>query len=389
LGEKKDATAYLQKAAAAGPDYCFPNKLEDILVLQYAIQANPADAMAPYYLGNLWYDKRQYDQAIACWELAAKRSSTFPTVFRNLGIAAFNKQHNTKKALTYFEKVFQLNPNDARVLMELDQLYKRLNHAPEARLKFLQQHSEVGNQRDDIYLEKAALLNFNGKFDEAFAALKGRNFHPWEGGEGKVSGQYLYGLTELAKLDIAKQHFNDAIEKLTKAQTYPNNLGEGKLPGAQENDIFYWLGCAYDGLGDKGNAIKYWQMATEGLAEPSAAIFYNDQQPDKIFYQGLAWQKVGRTTEANAIFKRLVEYGKQHQHDNISLDYFAVSLPDLLIFEDDMDKRNFIHCNFMAGLGYLGLNQLDKAEKAFRIVLKNDAMHFGAQTHLRMMQVSR
>ena len=126
-------------------------------------------------------------------------------------------------------------------------------------------------------------------------------------------------------------------------------------------------------------------MATIGLSEPSAAVFYNDQQPDKIFYQGLAWQKLGNEAEANRIFQKLVDYGIQHQHDHISIDYFAVSLPDLLIFEDDMDKRNYVHCIYIMGLGYLGLRDFEKAEKALQEVLKNDTLHFGAQTHLNLI----
>jgi tetratricopeptide (TPR) repeat protein len=384
-GNQETASFHLHKAGAADPGYCFPNRLEDILVLQYAEQANPTDARAPYYLGNLWYDKRQYAEAITAWEHAADLDDQFPTVFRNLGIAAFNKQHDTGKALAYFEKAYQLNTNDARVLMELDQLYKRLNYPPEHRMALLDQHKDVADQRDDIYLEKAALQNFRGEFSTALKMLMSRNFHPWEGGEGKVSGQYLYSLIELAKNDMEQGNYEAAIEKLDQAQSYPNNLGEGKLPGAQENDIFYWLGCAYDGLGDKENAVKYWQLAAVGLSEPSAAIFYNDQQPDKIFYQGLARQKLGDKAGAGQIFTKLTEYGNAHQHDKMRIDYFAVSLPDLLIFEDDMDKRNFIHCNYMAGLGYLGLHQFADAERALQTVLKNDAMHFGAQTHLRLM----
>ena len=31
----------------------------------------------------------------------------------------------------------------------------------------------------------------------------GRNFHPWEGGEGKVTGQYVAILVEMAKAHIA------------------------------------------------------------------------------------------------------------------------------------------------------------------------------------------
>lgn len=123
-GRKVEAAEWLTKAAKANPYLCFPNRLDEIGILQLAIELNPSDAKAPYYLGNLFYDKRQYDDAVSYWESSAKLDDQFPTVFRNLAIAYFNKQNNEQKALEYFEKAFALDKTDVRVLMELDQLYK-------------------------------------------------------------------------------------------------------------------------------------------------------------------------------------------------------------------------------------------------------------------------
>jgi tetratricopeptide (TPR) repeat protein len=385
-GNVVKADEYLKTGALANPDYCFPNRLEDIAVLQFAISKNPADAKAPYYLGNLWYDKRQYQHAIDNWQRSAGADATFPTVFRNLAIAAYNKQSDPAKALLHFEKAFSLNPGDARVLMELDQLYKKLNYSAQTRLEFLTRHSDVAGLRDDLYLETITLKNFIGEHETAYRQLMERKFHPWEGGEGKVSGQYIYSLTELAKTDLLNGNYTGAIEKLNAAQAYPDNLGEGKLPGAQENDIFYWLGCTYEKLGETEKAKTFWSAATQGLSEPSAAVFYNDQQPDKIFYQGLAWHKLQHAETAKTIFNNLLNYGLDHGQDEVRIDYFAVSLPDLLIFEDDLNQRNKIHCRYIAGLGYLGLNQFDEAQAAFVEVLKQDACHFGALTHLRQLR---
>jgi len=384
-GDEVLSTTELKFATSCAPAYCFPNKLEDIKVLQFAMQRRPEDARAPYYLGNLWYDKRQYADAIKAWQQAAEKDPAFPTVFRNLAIAAYNKQQDKQTALTLFEKGFSLDSSDARVLMELDQLYKKLNYPADTRLAFLQKHQSVAFKRDDLYLEMAALHNYLEDYAGAYQMISTRQFHPWEGGEGKASGQYIYSLTELAKLHIAAGQYAPAIAQLEQAQVYTHNLGEGKLPGAQENDIFYWLGTAYAGLGEAEKAAHYWQKATIGHSEPSAAMFYNDQQPDKIFYQGLAWEQLGQQSTATTIFQNLVNYGLQHQHDQIKIDYFAVSLPDLLIFEDDLDQRNYIHCQYIAGLGYLGLRQFDAAEAAFQTVLNQDAMHQGAKTHLRYM----
>lgn len=71
--------------------------------------------------------------------------------------------------------------------------------------------------------------------------------------------------------------------------------------------------------------------------------------------------------------------------DNVKIDYFAVSLPNLLIFEDDLQVRNRVHCYFLQGLGYLGLCDFEQAQKAFTEVLKLDAGHFGARIHQNMI----
>ncbi|MDO9613271.1 MAG: DUF5107 domain-containing protein [Bacteroidota bacterium] len=344
----------LQEAANACPDYCFPNQTESVLVLEWAKQHNPADSKAPYYLGNFWYNARQYDKAVANWELSVRLDDNFPTSHRNLALAYFNKQNQPQKALAELEKAFALYETDSRILMELDQLYKRMNFAPEVRLQKLEHYPELVDFRDDLYLERVTLLNQLGRFEEAYALISSRKFHPWEGGEGKVTGQYVFSLTEMAKKAIQEKEFEKAIDFLTKAQIYPENLGEGKLTGAQENEIFYWIGCAYEGLNDTEQADLFWQRAAMGLSEPSVAIFYNDQQPGTIFYQGLALKKLGKTDEAMKRFDLLVEFGKAHLKDQVKIDYFAVSLPDLLIWEDDLFARNRQLCQYLIGLGLLG-----------------------------------
>jgi tetratricopeptide (TPR) repeat protein len=387
------ATRYLELASKANSYLCFPNKLTDIKVLEYAIANQTLDAKAPYYLGNLWYDKRQYDEAIKKWELSVAIDDQFPTAHRNLGIAYFNKLNDPNAALVAFQKAFNLDKTDARVLMELDQLYKRLNYAPAQRLKFLEDHLETVVQRDDLYLERLSIYNFIGQHQMAYDLIISRQFHPWEGGEGKVSGQYLYALTELAKAYILQAKYEHAVSLLQKAQKYPHSLGEGKLHGAAENDIFYWLGICYERLGEanksekeyQDHAAENYQKATEGSSVLMAAMFYNDQQPDKIFYQGLAWRKLGEDGKANAIFEDLVSYGEKHQNDDVVLDYFAVSLPNLLIFDDDLNVRNKIHCWYMAALGQAGLGKKESAVETFNAIIDLDAMHFGAKSHLLLL----
>lgn len=194
---------------------------------------------------------------------------------------------------------------------------------------------------------------------------------------------------ELAKHAIGSGEYEDALQLLCEAENYPSNLGEGKLAGAQENDIHYWKGIVYEKMGDKIRADEYFKRAVKGMSEPVQAIFYNDPQPDKIFYQGLAWRKLNNPEKAVTIFQRLIDFGLTHITDEISIDYFAVSLPGLSVFDADLNLWNKIHCLYMMGLGYAGLNNEDRepAKECFNEVLRLDLNHQGAAIYKQMMSV--
>ncbi len=352
--KKGDIMESLKRAANQCPDYCFPNQTEAVNVLQWAVTLNKKDYKAFYYLGNYWYAHKNYEEAIDCWEKSVSINNDFPTPFRNLALAYFNKKNNKAKALTNIENAFAKNPLDARVFFEMDQLYKRLDFDISYRLKLFRENQHLVNQRDDLYLENIAILNQAGEHETAFKLLINRKFQPWEGGEGKVAGQYVKSLTSLAKNAIQKGQFNKAIIYLNNAQVYPENLGEGKLYGTQENEIFYFLGIAYRGLGENSLAKKFLEKASKGLAEVSTAVFYNDQNPETIYFQGLALIELGETMEAEKRFMMLKNYGEGHIDDKIRIDYFAVSLPDMQIWEDDLDKRNKNFCRHLIELADKG-----------------------------------
>ena len=346
------------EAEQADSAYCFPNRPEAVIALEAAKQQNPTGSKAPYYLGCLYYAARQYDLAID------KLDPAFPTVWRNLALARFNKQNRQQEALEYMERAFHLDENDERILMELDQLYKRLHYPHEERLAFLQQYPHLIERRDDLVLEEITLLNQTGRYAEAMQKLDAHTFHPWEGGEGKVPAQY-----QLSRLEIAKQLLQkdpkDACAKrlLEECLVYPHHLGEGKLYGAQDNDFLYFLGRYEEG--------------TQGPTEPAAAMYYNDAKPDKIFYAGLCYRKLGQEDKARSLFNKLINYGKQHIFEHQIMDYFAVSLPDLLIWDDSLDTKNEIHCKYMLALGYYGMGDKEKALKYLAEVEALDNNHQG------------
>lgn len=381
-GNEAAALEYYKRGEQANHNHCFPNRLEEVLILQDAMRVNAAGAAkAAYSLGNFWYAARQYNNAVACWETSAAIDPNFPTVWRNLSLAYYNKQNNVEKAVETLEKAFKLDEHDARILMELDQLYKRLGRPHAERLAFLEAHLEEALSRDDLSIERITLYNQLGRYAEAKELIAKQTFHPWEGGEGKITGQYTLCRMQLAKVALEEKRYADALALLDETDAYPYNLGEGKLSTAEENDIWYYKGEAYRGLGEEDKAVYCFNRATVGSAEPQQAFFYNDAQPDKIFYQGLAWRALGEEAKAKSRFNKLIKHGEKHLFDNCRIDYFAVSLPDLAIWEDDLNKRNAIHCNYVMGLGYLGLGDKEHAVEYLDKARALDINNQGAQIH--------
>ncbi|MFY0654041.1 MAG: DUF5107 domain-containing protein [Cyclobacteriaceae bacterium] len=383
--DSEAALLEIKKAEECLPDFCFPNQLEAVLALQGAIRISPKSDKASYYLGNFWYAARQVENAVECWEASVGINDQFPTCLRNLALAYYNKLGKKNEAKDLLEKAFALDTSDSRVLMELDQLYKKMNFSYAYRIDFLKKYDEQMVKRDDTFLEYITLHNLTGQCEKAGEMISSRVFHPWEGGEGKVTGQYIFSMLELAKKALENSDFETAVDYLERSKVFPQNLGEGKLYGTQENDIDYWLGCAYERLGMNEKAREYWNLASTGMSEPTVAWFYNDQQPDKIFFQGLSLLKLGKKEEANSRFDKLVGYGKKHLTDEVKVDYFAVSMPDLLIWEEDLHTRNEIHCRYLIGLGYLGLGDLRTAREELNRVIELDNCHDGVISALGLL----
>ena len=108
-----------------------------------------------------------------------------------MALAYYNKEQNPEKARRELETAYKMDETDSRVLMELDQLYKKTGVPAKKRLEILSKHMEQVEDRDDLMVEYITLLNITGAYEEALRLAETRQFHPWEGGEGKIPKQYV------------------------------------------------------------------------------------------------------------------------------------------------------------------------------------------------------
>ncbi len=341
------------------------------------MEQDPDDARAPYYLGNLLYDRRRYHEAIAAWRRAARLDPAFPTVHRNLGIAEFNVLHRPDRALAAYRRAFRADPGDARVLYELDQLRKRLGHAPEARLRALEARPPLVMQRDDLSVEFVTLLNRVGRYQEAVAILEGRRFHPWEGGEGLVSRQWVVAHRELARQALRRGDAGMAVEQARAAMTYPHNLGEGKHLLTPENELQLLLGQALLAAGRPDAAREWLERASQPQGDPDAPA------GDGPYWQALALRELGDAAAADALLVALREDAGSHARENVRIPYFATSLPTLLLFDDDLSERAHQEARYLEGLALLGLGIHRAARARFAGLLEARPDHLDAALRIR------
>jgi tetratricopeptide (TPR) repeat protein len=377
------AAQTLDQAARSCVDYCFPSRLEEIVVLEWAITKVPSMWMPPYLLGNLLYDKRRYETAILQWENAARLNSSFATVHRNLGIAYFNVRHDPDRALNSFEAAFAANRHDARVLYERDQLWKRTGRSPQERLSELLQYSMLVESRDDLSVEVATLLNHVDKPDEALRLLLNRRFQPWEGGEGLVLGQYVRARLLLGRRALDLGDPVEARDQFVAALRPPQSLSEAKHLFTNQSDIQYWIGESFHRSGDDQSARLWWLHAAQEKRDLQQMSVRD--LSDMTFWTGLALQRLGRLDEAAALFNRIYDYSIELEKTQPKIDYFATSLPALLLFNEDLVRRNRIETLFLRAQALAGLSRAAEAQRLLQQVLELDRSHAGASDLLEQL----
>lgn len=71
-------------------------------------------------------------------------------------------------------------------------------------------------------------------------------------------------------------------------------------------------------------------------------------------------------------------------NDDVKIDYFAVSLPDFLVFDEDLNKKNKVHCLFMKALGQLGKGKRENALSTFSEAFGLDNSHFASHFYNKL-----
>jgi tetratricopeptide (TPR) repeat protein len=388
LGDAEKAAKYRSVAEAAEPDYVFPFQSELVAILRRAIEANPQDARAPYYLGNLLFDW-QPAEAIALWEKSAALDPKFPITWRNLAQAYSHKNDDESraKAIPCLEKAVSLSGAYPTHFAELDRLYQAVGVPVEKRLALLEQHQAAVVKKDESLAALIGLKTFAGKADEAIALLQSRTFSIWEGGTQFNTGEAWAD----AHLVRGLQHFNakqyrEALADFEAALNPPKNLRAEQRGGSRQAEIGYWIGRAHDALGETDKARQSWNEVVALKASPDRGGGARRENPlarsASRYYQARAQQKLGGADDVKAAFHELVNSGNAALKQSDNTDDTAPPSGDR-----QLSRGRAATAHYIAGLGYAGLDEKENARKEFAAALASSPDHLGAKIALEQLNM--
>jgi tetratricopeptide (TPR) repeat protein len=361
LGQAQKASEYYQQAMSMPADYVFPFQCEAIEVLRHAIEINPRDARAPYYLGNVLYDW-QPEEAIRMWEQSVALDPSFAIVHRNLAIAYMHRESGSEinKAIAELEQAVQLEHKFALHFAELDELYEQAGTPLDKRLNLLQKNAPTVARRDDAINRQLALQIAVGNVDEAIQTMTAHTFAVAEGENLNVADHWTDAHILRAQTEIQNNHFKRALADLESAAKIPPNLPvsfEFGRANTRKSEIAYWTGVVHQGSGDTQGAIECWKEAVASFESGKGSDATQSGEVPvaggvQSYYQGLAYQKLGQEEKSQKLFRELVQFGQSE----LKQPAMQTSQPGRRAEAEVSPRLRAAYAHYLAGLGYLGLN---------------------------------
>ena len=358
LGYLNGDKAMYEAALAMPVDYCNPFRLETIPVLEKAKEYFPQSDKPYYYLGCLLYNKQQ-DAAAEQWKKCVELNPQMDLAWRNLGWYNWLYTKNYDEAANCYAKAVAIAPDKALYLEEQEHVLEAKGEAVEKRYEILKSHHKTAVKRYYPLAQEVVTGTFVGEYDYVLDLLENCYF-PTREGVASFHEVYVDALLCAGYQKAEAGDCKGAIELYNKSFDYPMNhqvfLVDERSP--RDAQAYYFIGEAYEKIGQKSKAKTYYKKATEVDTKLSFCRYW----------KGLALEKLGRKAEAKAIYEALLAEGKAAIVEDIVSFYGAEGTSSLTV-----EGINTMAYRMM-GLGYLGLGDKAEAQKCFQtsLDLKND-----------------
>jgi tetratricopeptide (TPR) repeat protein len=169
----------------------------------------------------------------------------------------------------------------------------------------------------------------------------------------------------LGRRALAKGNTLETTRQFEAAIENPPQAGEAKHPLADQSNIYYWLGMAWQASREEARAHAWWRKAAAAAEEIS----------DMTYYSALAMRQLDEEDACMELLRKLLAHARDLSRKPARIDYFATSLPTMLLFHEDLDARKDITAVFLEAQSRFGLGDRKRARSLLNRVLKLDPNH--------------
>ncbi|MDR6972912.1 DUF5107 domain-containing protein [Leifsonia shinshuensis] len=334
IGEAGEALAMARTVSA---DRCFAGSRDDARLLERRIERS-GDGRAHAILGHWLYFNRRYDEAEFHLRRAVEENPGDAVALRGLGLAAYNVRGRADEAVQLYRRAVAAAPGDAKLRFEADQLARRVGSSPQERLDALADVGELIAERDDLALAYAELLVLVGRHGEAINLMSSRRFSPWEGGEGEVIRVWTLAQRAAASEMLRLGDARGAVGALESAVHVPAELGEAPHPLANRSDLLLAFGDANQAARLTAEAKQAWRAAASSAGDFTTMSVV--PHSPMSYYSVLAARRLGDNLRAQQLTSDFADYVEVARKQRAKIDYFATSLPTMLIFREDIQQTH-------------------------------------------------
>ena len=110
---------------------------------------------------------------------------------------------------------------------------------------------------------------------------------------------------------------------------------------------------------------------------------------DMTHWAGRAQLRLGNKAQAHRVFEAILSHADALERGETRIDYFATSLPNMLLFADDLEMRNRTMAQLLRAQAFAGLGRAAEAEILLKSILGDDRNNTNAADLLEEIQTSR
>ena len=215
--------------------------------LEKVIETDPSNIVANRELGVIYFDDKQYDQAIPLLIKAYDKKETADVAYM-IG-TCYLKTKNTNSAIEYIKKALEKKSSMHQARLELARAYYNQKKYDNAASEFAKVAQKVTFKAND-YFAQAQSFEKTGKQNEAIAAYRSAiSGFGTSKDKPALSSRYKVGVD-----DLKKKRYVTAISQLTF-------IADADPSAKAYKDIYFLLAEAYLGANNSSGAIQSLEKA--------------------------------------------------------------------------------------------------------------------------------